>query len=449
MVGVASADGSEVREVHSAAYGLHHPRWSPDGTTLALVPVTAGTPLSAAPGQPAGAPSDIVLVRVDGSRTWTISAPETRRSISSVAWNANSREVVYAQAESVVAAAGSAARIVRQDVASGRVLTDYWSPERASLLDILGNGRIVFDTRSPRQNLQEMATGGAPGGSRRWLSRGNSTDRQPAWSPDGGRVIFSSNRTGTMALWLMSLRDGRVTLLTRSSATEWDPSWASASTILWSSNRSGNFECWTAQADGSDARQLTHDGVNAENPSAVPDGRWVVYASGHPDHPGIWKIRADGGGAARITAGPLTLPHVSPDGRFVVYRHRPFGGIVRLGVASLADGAAVPFEIRVPVVRSTAIALGRPRWMPDGRGIAFVGQDANGATGIFVQDFVPGQDTAATRRPLGGFDEEAAVESFDLSPDGKRLVAAVWVQVFSLMEGNALEGIEANRAASR
>ena len=449
VVGLANADGSESREIHTAGYGLHHPRWSPDGTTLALVPVSAGTPLSPAPGQPAGAPSDIVLVRVDGSRSWTVSAPGTRRSISSVAWNANAREVVYAQAESVVAAAGSAARIVRQDVTSGRVLSNYWSPERASLLDILGKGRIVFDTRSPRQNLQEMVVAGAADGSRRWLSRGNSTDRQPAWSPDGSRVMFSSNRTGTMAIWVVSLRDGRVTLVTRTNATEWDPSWASDSTILWSSNRSGNFECWTANADGSGARQLTHDGANAENPSATPDGRWVVYASGHPDRPGIWKVRVDGTGVTRLAAGPLTLPQVSPDGRFVVYRQRPFGGVVRLGVISVADGAAVSFEIRVPVIRPTPIALGRPRWMPDGRGIAFVGQEADGATGVFVQDFVPGRNTEATRRPLARFDEEAAVESFDLSPDGKRVVAAVWVQVFSLMEGSALDGIEAARPAPR
>jgi Tol biopolymer transport system component len=223
----------------------------------------------------------------------------------------------------------------------------------------------------------------------------------------------------------------------------------SDTTILWSSNRTGNFECWTAQADGSGARQLTHDGVNAENPSATPDGLWVVYASGHPDHPGIWKVRPDGTGATRIAAGSLTLPQVSPDGRLVVYRQRPFGGVARIGVVSLDDGLPVPFEIRVPVVRPTAIALGRPRWMPDGRAIAFVGQDGSGATGVFVQDFVPGRNTDVTRRPLGGFDEEAAVESFDRSPDGTCLVAAVWVQVFSLMEGSPLEGILANPAGSR
>ena len=448
VVGIANVDGSQEQTVYSADYGLHHPRWSPDGTTLALVPVSGGTPLSTAPAQPAGAPHDIVLVRVDAQQNWTISAPAARRSISSVAWTGNSREVVYAQAESVVATAGSAARIIRQDVTSGAVLADSWSPERASVLDILADGHIVFDARSPRQNLRELTTKGGDTHSR-WLSRGNSTDRQPAWSPDGTRVMFSSNRTGTMALWMMSLEDGRVTRLTRTSATDWDPAWATNSTILWSSNRSGHFECWIAQADGSLARQLTRDGVNAENPSATPDGRWVVYASGNPEHPGIWKVREDGSEAVRIAAGSLTLPRVSPDGRFVVYRHRPYGGVVRLGVASLADGVPVNFEVRIPVVKPTPIALGRARWMPDGRRLAFVGQNADGATGVFVQDFVAGRDTEATRRPLAGFDEEAAVESFDISADGDRVVAAVWVQVFSLMEGHALDGIRVSRPASR
>jgi Tol biopolymer transport system component len=79
--------------------------------------------------------------------------------------------------------------------------------------------------------------------------------------------------------------------------------------------------------------------------------------------------------------------------------------------------------------------------MPDGKAIAFVGQDEDGGSGIYLQDFVPGQDTAATRRKLGRFSPDIAAESFGVAPDGSRLVVAGWVQLFSLMEGEGLPGL--------
>ena len=92
------------------------------------------------------------------------------------------------------------------------------------------------------------------------------------------------------------------------------------------------------------------------------------------------------------------------------------------------------------------MGLGRARWTPDGRHIAFIGQEASGATGVYLQEFAPGRDTTASRRPIGGFDSENATESFDISPDGVHLVVSEWVQVFSLMEGRfSLPGLFARR----
>ena len=107
----------------------------------------------------------------------------------------------------------------------------------------------------------------------------------------------------------------------------------------------------------------------------------------------------------------------------------------------LEDGQAEPFEIAVDAKRRTTVTLGRARWMPDGKAIAFVGQDESGASGVYVQDFEPGRDTAATRRKLAGFDPDVAAESFGMAPDGSRLALAGWVQLFSLMEGEGLAGL--------
>jgi hypothetical protein len=79
--------------------------------------------------------------------------------------------------------------------------------------------------------------------------------------------------------------------------------------------------------------------------------------------------------------------------------------------------------------------------MPDGRSIAFIGQDEHGVNGVFAQDFVPGRDTSTTRRKLGGFDPENAAESLAVSPDGRFLTIAGWEQLFNVMVANNVQGV--------
>ena len=79
--------------------------------------------------------------------------------------------------------------------------------------------------------------------------------------------------------------------------------------------------------------------------------------------------------------------------------------------------------------------------MPGGKAIAFLGQNEEGVNGVFVQDFVPGQDTAATSREFGGFDRERATESFGISPDGTILTVAGWEQLFSLFSVEGVPGV--------
>jgi eukaryotic-like serine/threonine-protein kinase len=429
-VGVVALDGSAARDVAKLPGALRAPRVSPDGHRLALVPITAAL----RPGMAQG----ISIVDLESGSVRTLAAPDQRRTVSSVVWSGRG-EVAYIQADSVVTAAGSAGTVVRQDEASGAILDQSWTPASALVLDLAGDGRLLFDTRSPRQNLCEIALGGAGGGGR-WLSRGESTDRQPVYSTDGQHLVFSSNRGGGVNLWVLSIATGKLQRVT-SEHVNWDPAFTHDGRLLWSSNRSGTFEVWTASVDGSGVRQLTRDGGSAENPTATPDGQWVVYRSGHPERAGLWKVRMDGSQATQLVKGRVSTPEVSPDGTRVLYRvfTGRYPALVR--VVRFADGVQEPYEISIEAQRRTTVTLGRARWLPDGREIAFVGQDETGASGVFAQAFVPGRDTSASRRKLAGFDRDLATESFGISADGSKVVIAGWVQLFSLMEGQGLPGL--------
>lgn len=243
-------------------------------------------------------------------------------------------------------------------------------------------------------------------------------------------------------MWALTLATGAVRRLTEDQTEDWDPALIDGGRkLLWSSGRSGHLEIWIGDADGTGARQVTSDGVDAQNPTATPGGEWIVYNSGNPLKSGVWKIRPDGTMPTRLVAGTTGMPETSPDGQFVSYLTGVQGNQETIRVVRVADGSDVPFEISIEIVKPTPIRIGRSRWMPDGRAIAFVAQNEKGIPGVFAQDFVPGQDTTPTRRPIGGFDFEAETESFGVSPDGSRLLIASWERLFTVMEADGVTGI--------
>jgi Tol biopolymer transport system component len=239
-------------------------------------------------------------------------------------------------------------------------------------------------------------------------------------------------------VWRVERATGTIQRLTDHPGEDWDPGFTpDGKNLLWSSNRSGTFEVWMADADGAQPRQITRDG-DGENPTATPDGQWIVYASGDAARRGIWRIRPDGTDAALLVPDVI-LPEVSPDGRYVLFQTSRSPRSMMVGVASVADGKLVPFEINIEVRKSPSPALGRARWMPDGRAIAFLGHDDQGRTGVFVQRFAPGEDTTAERRPLAGFGSERVTESFGIAPDGKRVVLAEWEQGSTVVAATGLQ----------
>lgn len=119
-----------------------------------------------------------------------------------------------------------------------------------------------------------------------------------------------------------------------------------------------------------------------------------------------------------------------------------------LRVARTEDAALTRFEFKLPAwIPGGSIDLGRCRWFPDGRGIAFIGLEPDGAHGVYAQEFRPDADTSSTRRLLVPADPEVAAESFAISPDGAQLIVAYSDHLFNLMVAENVSGIERPRGA--
>ncbi|HUR82141.1 MAG TPA: hypothetical protein VM733_15350, partial [Thermoanaerobaculia bacterium] len=426
---VANADGSGAREIARTEVGTLHPRWSPDGTKIAVASNGGGR-----------VTQGVTIIDAATGKTTPLTTPPKAGEVSSVVWTADGKSLIYVRAESVEVVVGGSAKVIRHDIASDVAEVIGWTSHNGVSLDMLGDGKLVLDVRSPRDNLREVGTqdrGPSPAGER-WITRGNSSDRQPVYSPDGKSLLFSSNRSGNLDLWITDANGG-VRRVTDDNAEDWDPAFTpDGKKIVWSAGRTGNLEIWIANADGSGARQISKDGQDAENPTATPDGQWIVYCSFNAAKAGVWKVRPDGTQATHVVKRRTALPEVSPDGKYVSYIAGGRTPDANIRVARISDGADMGFSIPIRTVRRTTAILGRTRWMPDGKAIAFLGQDDEGVNGVFVQDFVPGVDTTSSRRVLGGFDRERATESFGIAPDGKTLTVAGWEQLFSLF---SIEGL--------
>ena len=442
VVGTAALDGSRMKEMGRFAGALVHPRWSPDGKTVAVTE----TPLQV------GQPTATLLIDATTGRSRRLASP-TPAGVwrpGSLVWT-GPHEFLYSQPESAVGfQSGSSSRIVLQNIRSGRARPVFWNPATILMMDVLGPGRLVFEARSLRQNLRQFELKPDAAATGQWLTRGNSTDRQPVESPDGEWLVFSSNRAGQLDLWALSRKSGAVRRLTDDEAEDWDPVFTRDGKLLWSSNRGGHFEVWRSEADGTGAVQLSNDGVDAENPASTPDGQWILYASANPTSPGIMKMRPDGSQRTVLVPGNMILPDVSSDGQYVAFVDEHLGAdrpVLR--VVRVADGSPTAFVAPLPQFSPRAtIDVGRCRWFPDGRSLAFIGAGGDGSSGVLVQRFLPGVDTTGSRRWLLPLDPEYAAESLAISRDGARLTVAYVDQLFSLMVAENVPGVERPRRAA-
>jgi serine/threonine protein kinase/Tol biopolymer transport system component len=423
-IGTSHTQSGEIRELAVIEgrflYGL---QWSPDGRWLC---VSNTTGVMNAP--------DNSLLLVD-SDTGELQYGATRPTrLSSAAWAADSRSLVFAQSASLVGdMSSSVGQVLLLDPFSGREQPLFWvrsvfaGSNDFVRFDWLNDDSLVFDEILWRGSLDLVAeTGDGFSSDGRRLTQGTGRDRQPAFSQDGKLIVFSSDRSGNLDIWTTNLESGEMRQLTDDDADDWDPAFSvDGQLILWSSNRSGNLEIWTARADGSGARQLTYDGRDAENPTQTADGEWIVYASANPDRRGVWKIRSDGSEEIQIASGAYFLPEVSPDGQHVMYLvNDAQKNVSRLLVSDLNTREVVfTTEIAFPGFRSV-IQPGRERWMPGGGSFVFVGPDDQGRRSLIEQEFHPGEDTTESRRILVTYEAGNDLESFGISPDGKSIVIA-------------------------
>jgi eukaryotic-like serine/threonine-protein kinase len=184
--------------------------------------------------------------------------------------------------------------------------------------------RLVYVRNFRDDNLWRIETSaaGAKATSQPILSISSTRgDSMPQLAPDNRRVTFTTDRTGSWEIWLTDFDGSNPVQLTflearASGYPHWSPN---GEQIVFHSNVGGQFDIYGIQAAGGKPRNLTEDPSVDSFPSYSRDGKWIYFNSNRMGEPNIWKMAASGGPALKATNHLGYAPQESPDGSFLYY----------------------------------------------------------------------------------------------------------------------------------
>ncbi|HEV7903267.1 MAG TPA: DUF4214 domain-containing protein [Pyrinomonadaceae bacterium] len=260
---------------------------------------------------------------------------------------------------------------------------------------VIGATRLVFT--SDRDGNTEIYTKIGDDGQEINLTNNPATDACPVISPDGTKIAFTSDRIGGPHLYVMNTDGSNVQAVTHhgdgdGDGVVYDPAWSPDGTklVYVSSSESGLSTLLLANADGSGRAERT-GAIDVADPAWSPDGTRIAYIGREPffnREDGVryylFVMNANGSGQARVASEPLNFsslpyppdasgPSWSPDG-------------TRLAFVSIRDGNPEIYTVdatggAVTRLTNNPAADTLPTWLGDG--IAFT-STRDGGRDVYV-----------------------------------------------------------------
>jgi hypothetical protein len=264
-----------------------------------------------------------------------------------------------------------------------------------------------------------------------------------------GSIVFTSSRDGDLELYRMDANGGAVVRLTNTPGYDGGAFFnADCSKIVWRASRPAGkdledyqqllseglvrptqLELYVANADGTDARQITYLNAAAFAPFFTPDGGRVLFSSNTGDPSGrefdIWAVNIDGTQLERITKTPGFdgFPMFSPDGKYLAFSSnrasRPGTYDTNVFVTEWVPGSIVAEHETMAdrIVRDITWLADPTR---DGRGVGTAGLAASGEY-IEARFKALGLEPAG---PNGSYRQELEVVTSVKSGEGTQLSVA-------------------------
>jgi Tol biopolymer transport system component/predicted Ser/Thr protein kinase len=237
-------------------------------------------------------------------------------------------------------------------------------------------------------------------------------------SPDNQRIVFGSDRSGSVEIWVCD-GDGPnpVQLTSMGAAHTGTPRWSpDGRQIAFDSRKEGHSDIYVINAEGGSPHILTTEPFENNVPSWSRDGRWIYFSSDRTGTWQIWKVPAQSGPAAQVTKQGGFQAFESTDGRFLYYMKLRGGQIWRMPLEGGGETRVLDQDVRYSY------------WRVLENGICFLNQGAT-LPEIDFFDFASHQvkQIATVDRGKGFLNSGG----FAVSPDGRWILFARIDQVDS------------------
>jgi Tol biopolymer transport system component len=140
------------------------------------------------------------------------------------------------------------------------------------------DGKLIYYSK-PGKGGQQIVSVGVDGKDLKWVTESASFNNWPAVSPDGKRILFSSDREDRdLELWLCDADGKNLKRLTKSPARDVRGAWSpDGKRIAFTSSRDGNREVYVMRADGTGAINVSRHPESDDYPAWSPDGKRLVF----------------------------------------------------------------------------------------------------------------------------------------------------------------------------
>jgi Tol biopolymer transport system component/DNA-binding winged helix-turn-helix (wHTH) protein len=424
------------------------PTLSPDGTRVAFVNVASGSPsqvwiTSITDGEPRQVTFDldaadrprwsplgdqIVYTRISHAASgsvqtsiWAV-APDggaPRKLIDharNASWSRDGRSLVFERGSDIWTsdADGGTQRRVEGIPPTDLLLSDRtpaFSPDRSHIA-------FFHPERGP---LGDVWIAAAAGGQARRLSSAVARGGGLTWTPDGEWIVFASRHAGSMTLWKVSPKGGKLESVLVGAGEDTDPEFArDGRRLVYTNTRAtfvlvvqdastrrtrelfesrtdvafpsfsppgdriaffqvtgaGDAHVFTISVQGRDLTQITRGQQHNSLPHWSADDSAIYYYQERPPHTSFRKISLRAGEDAELVKGwtweTQNGARVDPAGRRIIYSTLDRGVVAQTMIRDIASGNETAFTM----------PLRNPQWSPDGR-------------------FVAGVDVSGTQPPMG------------------------------------------------
>lgn len=169
-------------------------------------------------------------------------------------------------------------------------------------------------------------------------------DGQPQYSPDGKHIAFQSDRSGDFEIWVANGDGSSPRQLTRlrakiSGYPRWSPD---GRYIVFHSRVNGYANLYTLMVDTGHYRALTTGTTNDSAASWSHDGKWIYFQSGRNGSPQIWRIPSEGGPASQVTKNGGAIAFDSVNGKLLFFSKYSEPGLWMLSLDGGSESQVLP-----------------------------------------------------------------------------------------------------------